>query len=181
MGVPGGSTRLNSVAEAEAYIKRIRGFGQIYAQTTANARRGLDTGLVQARSVTESALTLAKWLETRDEVARVLHPALPSFPGHELWKRDFTGASGIFSFVLKAESPDRFKAKAHAFLDALRLFGLGYSWGGFESLATFESPQLAFRRHPPELPGALIRLHVGLEDPADLIADLDQAFARAAG
>ena len=72
-------------------------------------------------------------------------------------------------------------AFAERLLDALTLFGLGYSWGGFESLATFESPQLAFRRHSPELPGALIRLHVGLEDPADLIADLDQAFARAAG
>ena len=94
----------------------------------------------------ESTLNIARWLEERDDVARVLHPALPSFPGHELWKRDFTGSSGIFSFVLNAESPEQFKPKAHAFLDALSIFGLGWSWGGFESLA----------------------VHVGLFRPQDL-------------
>ncbi|OWZ92065.1 cystathionine beta-lyase [Sinorhizobium sp. LM21] len=140
--------------------------------------RGLRTMGIRLERHQESALTLAKWLETREEVARVLHPALPSFPGHELWKRDFTGASGIFSFVLKAESPDRFKAKAHAFLDALRLFGLGYSWGGFESLALHVG--LGDRKvalAPTE--GPVLRLQIGLEDVPDIRRDIEAGLAAA--
>ncbi len=126
----------------------------------------------------ESALAIARWLETRDEVARVLHPALESFPGHDLWKRDFKGASGIFSFVLKAPAADRFKPRAHAFLDALRLFGLGYSWGGYESLAL--QVNLSDRKVttvPEE--GPVIRLQIGLEDVADIKRDIEAGLAAA--
>ena len=105
-------------------------------------------------------------------VARVLHPALESHPGHAIWKRDFSGSSGIFSIVLAGGG----QTQAHAFLDALRIFGLGYSWGGFESLITHETPQLAHRLYKPDLPGQLLRLHIGLEDPADLIADLENGL-----
>lgn len=141
--------------------------------------RGLRTMGVRLDRHQESTLTIARWLEQREDVARVLHPALPSFPGHALWKRDFTGSSGIFSIVLKAESPDRFKPKAHAFLDALSLFGLGYSWGGYESLAVHVG--LSDRRictAPAE--GPVIRLQIGLEDVADIRRDIEAGLAAAA-
>jgi cystathionine beta-lyase len=140
--------------------------------------RGLRTMGVRLDRHQESTLNIALWLEEREDVARVLHPALPSFPGHELWKRDFTGSSGIFSFVLKTESPDRFKAKAHAFLDALSLFGLGYSWGGFESLALHVG--LSDRKvckAPSE--GPVLRLQIGLEDVADIRKDIEAGLAAA--
>ena len=120
-----------------------------------------------------SGLEVAAWLAGQPQVRRVLHPALPGAPGHDLWKRDFTGACGLFSFVLRPGSP---KA-VDAFLDAVTLFGLGYSWGGFESLAIPGDPQLTSRANPPTFGGPLIRLHIGLESPADLIADLAQALA----
>lgn len=141
--------------------------------------RGLRTMGVRLERHQESALAIAEWLEGRDDVARVLHPALPSFPGHDIWKRDFKGASGIFSFVLAVDSPEKFKAKAHAFLDALSIFGLGYSWGGFESLALHVN--LNDRRickAPKE--GPVIRLQIGLEDVADIKADIERGFAAAA-
>lgn len=141
--------------------------------------RGLRTMGVRLERHQESALAIAQWLEGRDDVARVLHPALPSFPGHDIWKRDFKGASGIFSFVLAVDSPEKFKAKAHAFLDALSIFGLGYSWGGFESLALHVN--LNDRRickAPRE--GPVIRLQIGLEDVADIKADIERGFAAAA-
>ena len=126
----------------------------------------------------QSALAIAQWLDGREEVARVLHPALPSFPGHASWKRDFKGSSGIFSFVLAVDSPQKFKAKAHAFLDALRIFGLGYSWGGFESLdlhVNLNDRRLA--KAPTE--GPVLRLQIGLEDVADIKADIEKGFAAA--
>lgn len=133
--------------------------------------RGLKTMGVRLKAHESAALELARWLESRPEVARVLHPALPSFPGHELWKRQFTGSSGLFSFVLK----DADKAGAARFLDTLRLFGLGFSWGGFESLAL--DADLSDRLHakPPE-DGRVIRLQIGLEDPVDLRRDLERGF-----
>lgn len=141
--------------------------------------RGLRSMGVRLAHHQESALTVAKWLENRDDVSSVLHPALPSFPGHELFKRDFKGASGVFSFVLKGGSPDRHVAKVQAFLDALKYFGLGYSWGGYESLAVHV--WLGDRRickGPTD--GPVIRLQIGLEDVADLKADLERGFAAAA-
>jgi len=122
-----------------------------------------------------AALEVARWLDGHPAIARVLHPALEHDPGHALWKRDFTGASGLFSIVLKPMPT----AKVHAFLDALELFGLGFSYGGFESLAIHCDPQLKRTATTPRLGGPLIRLSVGLEDPADLIADLEQALSQA--
>jgi cystathionine beta-lyase len=126
----------------------------------------------------ESALAIAKWLEGRQDVATVLHPALPSFPSHDLWKRDFKGATGIFSFVLAVDASEKFKSKAHAFLDVLQIFGLGWSWGGFESLAVHVN--LNDRRickAPKE--GPVIRLQIGLEDVADIKADIERGLAAA--
>ncbi len=141
--------------------------------------RGLRTMGIRLERHQQSAVALAEWLESRDDVARVLHPALPSFPGHDLWKRDFTGSSGIFSIVLAVDTPDRFRTKAHAFLDALSIFGLGYSWGGFESLALHVN--LSDRRickAPKE--GPVLRLQIGLEDVADIKADIERGLAAAA-
>ncbi|BBE70999.1 cystathionine beta-lyase [Oharaeibacter diazotrophicus] len=138
------------------------------------ALRGLRTMAVRLARHQESALAVAGWLETRPEVAKVLHPALPSHPGHALWRRDFSGASGLFSFVTR-EMP--LKAVA-AMLDGLAYFGLGYSWGGFESLAIVADPRKIRTATTWNEPGHLVRLHVGLEDPDDLIADLASGFDR---
>jgi cysteine-S-conjugate beta-lyase len=141
--------------------------------------RGLRTMGIRLERHQESALSVARWLENRDDVAQVLHPALPSFPGHDLWKRDFKGASGIFSFVLRVPQKVDQKRKAQAFLNALTLFGLGYSWGGFPSLALHVN---LFDRKVTPLPagGPVLRLQIGLEDIHDLIADLQRGFAAAA-
>lgn len=137
------------------------------------ALRGLRTMSVRLERHMKSALEIARWLEGRPEVSRVLHPALPSFPGHELWKRDFTGASGLFSFEL-APAPD---AAVHAFLDVLSLFGLGYSWGGYESLALWAKPASMRSATEWKSDGPLVRLHIGLEDTGDLKADLETGFS----
>jgi cystathionine beta-lyase len=138
------------------------------------ALRGLRTLGVRLERHQASALRVARWLQTRPEVARVLYPALESDPGHGLWKRDFKGASGLFGVVFRA-CPDR---AVEAFLDSLTLFGLGYSWGGFESLA-IPCDVAAYRTATCwTAEGPLIRLHIGLEDPDDLIADLNQALER---
>lgn len=140
--------------------------------------RGLRTMGIRLEHHQKSALEIARWLESRDDVAKVLHPALPSFPGHEIWKRDFKGASGVFSFVLKVDEPAAFKKRSHAFLDTLKLFGLGYSWGGFESLAVpVNLSDRTIRKAPTE--GPLIRLQIGLEDVADIKRDLEAGFAAA--
>jgi cystathionine beta-lyase len=129
--------------------------------------RGLRTMGVRLERHQRSALELARWLEEQPGIARVLHPALESFPGHALWKRDFSGASGIFSIVLSGGG----WREAHAFLDSLELFGLGYSWGGFESLAVHvHLGDRTVASGPYE--GPVIRLQIGLEDVADLKADL---------
>ena len=136
------------------------------------ALRGLRTMPLRLAEHAKSALKVAQWLQGRPEVARVLYPPLPGSVGHEIWSRDYAGAAGLMGVILNVAS----EANAEAILDALTLFGLGYSWGGFESLATHETHQLAIRRHAAPLPGPLIRLHIGLEDPDDLIEDLDQAL-----
>lgn len=139
------------------------------------AARGLRTLGARLTQHDRSARQIAEWLETRDEVARVIHPALPSHPQHDLWARDFTGASGLFAFELK-QAP---KKAIDAMLDGLALFGLGYSWGGFESLLIPTTPQSA-RTVVPYDGGPLMRIHVGLEAVDDLIADLDAGFGRLA-
>ncbi|MCR9225219.1 MAG: cystathionine beta-lyase [Hyphomonas sp.] len=134
--------------------------------------RSLNTRLKQHET---AGYIVAKWLENRPEVHAVLHPGLPSHPEHDLWKRDFTGANGLFGFVLKETT----EANLDKFLEQMKLFGMGFSWGGFESLLIPCDDQLdridGDRIH--DRPGPLIRVHVGLEDPDDLLEDLDQAFA----
>jgi cystathionine beta-lyase len=134
--------------------------------------RGLRTLEVRLKRHGENALKIAAWLQQQPEVRQVLCPALPGAPGHDLWKRDFKGLNGLFSAVL-VPAPE---SKVEAFIDALTLFGLGFSWGGFESLAIHCDPQLKFRPDKPQFEGPLVRLHIGLEDPEDLIADLRQAL-----
>lgn len=138
------------------------------------AMRGLRTLGMRLRQHQESALRVAKWLAKRPEVQRVLHPALESDPGHAIWKRDFKGSSGLFSIVLQ---PAPIEAVA-AFLDDLKFFGLGYSWGGYESLAIpFDCK--TYRTATSWDPGGpCVRIHIGLEDVADLIGDLDAGLAR---
>jgi len=138
------------------------------------ALRGLRTMAVRLAHHQKSALALAEWFAARPEVSRVLYPALPSDPGHALWKRDFAGASGLFGVVMKGGSD----AAVAAFLDGLELFGLGYSWGGFESLAIPAMPEAVRSAVPWRAEGALLRFQIGLEDVADLIADLDAGLAR---
>lgn len=141
------------------------------------AMRGLRTMAVRLARHQASGLEIAHWLAARPEVARVRHPALPSDPGHALWKRDYTGACGLFAIELNPVPRDAVKA----FLSALRLFGMGYSWGGFESLVTWPDPSHARSATQWTAPGPLLRFHVGLEAPADLIADLERGFAAMAG
>jgi cystathionine beta-lyase len=138
------------------------------------ASRGLRTLAVRLKRHQETALDLATWLASRPEVARVLYPALSVDPGHAIWKRDFTGASGLFGVVLKPASD----AAVAAMLDGLKLFSLGYSWGGFESLVV---PSRFRRAQKPFFEGPVIRIHAGLEDAADLKADLAAGLERLAG
>lgn len=132
--------------------------------------RGLRTMGVRLERHERSALEIANWLKRRDEVVRILHPALPDDPGHAIWKRDFGRSTGLFAFELRGE-----ERHAKAFLNALKLFGLGFSWGGFESLAVLSELKLS-RTARPWTAGPVIRLHVGLEDVADLIEDLERGF-----
>src|SRR5436189_2785731 len=136
------------------------------------ALRGLRTLSVRLERHERNALAVARWLQTRPEVSRVLYPALPEDPGHTLWKRDFLGASGLFGVVLKPAS----KSAVYAMIDALDLFGIGSSWGGYESLILPTNPTRGrtATRWAPE--GPTLRLHIGLEDPQDLIEDLERGF-----
>jgi len=127
--------------------------------------RGLRTMAVRLKQHEESALRVARWLKEQPRVGRVLHPALPDCPGHEFWKRDFKGSSGLFSFELDGDRD--------TFVDALELFGIGYSWGGYESLVLPVDPYRTVTEPPAR---NLVRLHIGLEDADDLIADLAAAF-----
>lgn len=140
-----------------------------------SALRGLRSLHTRLKQHEASGLTIAKWLQTRPEVDCVLHPALESHPDHALWKRDFNGANGLFSLILKATPLEQLDQ----FLEAMKLFGMGFSWGGYESLLISCDDQLdrieGDRIH--DRAGPLLRIHIGLEDPDDLIADLDQAFA----
>jgi len=137
------------------------------------ALRGLRTLPLRYGEQARSALQVAQWLADRPEVSRVLYPARPGDPAHTLWRRDYIGCASLFGVVMNGGDT----GSAHALLNGLSRFGLGYSWGGFESLITFETPQMAWREKPPALEGPLLRLHVGLEDPADLIADLEAGLA----
>jgi cystathionine beta-lyase len=138
------------------------------------ALRGLRTAAVRLRHHQAQGLALARWLKERPEVERVLHPALPDCPGHAIWQRDFSGASGLFSIVLR---PGIAKAAVDAMLDGMELFGIGASWGGYESLVLPAHPE-RLRTATRWDAGPVIRLHAGLEDLDDLIADLKRGFER---
>ncbi len=167
---------LGSVTAAPERWERLAATYSLYGQAVSPddaylASRGLRTMGVRLRQHEAGALKVAGWLREQPQVARLLHPAFEGCAGHELWKRDFLGSSGLFSIVL-ADGLD-----GGAIVDALTLFGIGFSWGGFESLALPARPQRTAGAPPAR---EIVRLHIGLEDPDDLIADLAQAF-RSAG
>ena len=138
------------------------------------AQRGIRTIGVRLRRHQETGLHLARWLQTRPEVKRVLHPGLESDPGHKLWKRDFSGASGLFGVILQPTG----ETALAAMVDGLTLFGMGWSWGGYESLLVPVDPSSSRSAVSWAEKGQLLRLHVGLEDAGDLIGDLEAAFER---
>ncbi|MBX7532324.1 cystathionine beta-lyase [Qipengyuania sp. 1XM1-15A] len=175
---------MGAATAGERWYRRLRQTSQqlghvVSPDDAALALRGLRTMGVRLERETATALEIAKWLEQRPEVAHVLCPMLPGSIGHDLWLRDFTGGCGLFSFVLR----DRDDAARCRLIDALDLFGIGYSWGGFESLALpFDVAPVRSRMAWPKQGWGVedscgIRLSIGLEDPADLIADLEQAMA----
>ena len=175
---------MGAASAGERWYRRLRLGAQqlghvVSPDDAALALRGLRTMGVRLERQSKTALALAQWLDDRDEVAQVLSPMLPGGPGHDLWQRDFTGGCGLFSFVLKG----RDDAARCRLIDALHLFGIGYSWGGFESLALpFDvDPIRSTMAWPKEGWGLedrfAIRLSIGLEDKDDLIADLTNGFA----
>jgi cystathionine beta-lyase len=169
---------LGSVTAAKGKYQALRAATYQLGQTASPddawlGARGLRTMAIRLDQHGRAALKIAQWLQTRPEVARVLHPALPDCPGHEIFHRDFKGPAGLFSFVLNGGDE---KARA-ALIDALEHFGIGYSWGGFESLAIPVDPERYRTATKWEAEGPAIRLQIGLEDAGDLIADLEQGLA----
>jgi cystathionine beta-lyase len=167
---------IGTIGSTEEHWRAIRNTASEYGYTASPddcylTLRGLRTLAPRLRHQMAAALEVAGWLQQRPEVSRVLYPALPSDPGHALWKRDMTGAASLFGVELKP-APE---TAVRAMLNALTYFGHGSSWGGFESLVTFPKPA-QLRSVNDWRSGPLLRLHVGLEDPADLIADLDACF-----
>lgn len=166
---------LGSITANSEWYERVQratwDFGHAAAADDAwLSARGLRTLAVRLKRHEESTLKVASWLAEQQKVARLLHPAFESCPGHEFWKRDFKGSAGLFSFALDGGDP----AARDRFIDKLELFGIGYSWGGFESLATPAEPTRTASN--PDWGGPLVRLQIGLEDPDDLIADLSTAL-----
>jgi cystathionine beta-lyase len=152
-----------------------RAFGQCVSPDDAYlAARGLRTLAVRLKAHEENGLKVARWLADQPQVARVLHPAMPNCPGHEHWTRDFMGASGLFSFVLR-QADDAARTR---FIESLRHFGIGYSWGGYESLVLPVDVSRIRTATQPVPDGSIVRLHIGLEDSGDLIADLAEALER---
>jgi cystathionine beta-lyase len=170
---------LGSVTAAPGHFAKLRDtsfqLGQIASPDDCwLGSRGLRTLAIRLAQHQSSALKIAHWLKEQPEVAAVFHPALPDCPGHELFLRDFKGSTGLFSFTLK----DATEEARSALIDGLEHFGIGYSWGGFESLALPVDParyRTATKRRDP---GLLVRLQIGIEDPDDLIADLDAGLER---
>ncbi|MFL6730006.1 MAG: cystathionine beta-lyase [Sphingomicrobium sp.] len=165
---------LGSVTATDRHFGRIQALAwdlghAVSADDAWLGSRGLRTMAVRLKQHEESGLQVARWLKERPEVGRVLHPALPDCPGHEYWARDFKGSSGLFSFELKDRD------RRTQFIESLELFGIGYSWGGYESLVLPVDPVRTVSTPPAP---NLVRLHIGLEDPQDLIDDLEQALLR---
>jgi cystathionine beta-lyase len=140
------------------------------------ALRGMRTMAVRLKHIEASALQIARWLAARPEIERVLHPVLEGSPGHEFWKRDFTGSAGVFSIVFK---PDATKAEVLQFVDGLELFEIGYSWGGVTSLAVAYDFQRSKGR--PDYGHRIVRLNIGLEDTEDLLEDLGSSLGKVWG
>ncbi|MEO1120893.1 MAG: PLP-dependent transferase, partial [Pseudomonadota bacterium] len=176
---------LGTVTTTEAAYPELRdGWLQLGLSAGADdvylAMRGLRTIEVRLERHWKNGLKVADWLKTRPEVLEVLHPALPEDPGHAIWKRDFLGASSLFGFML--DPAYRSETAMSALLDDSKFFGMGASWGGFESLLVPRNPKpirtaSAWPR-PGRPDGQLMRIHIGLEDPDDLIADLEAGFDR---
>lgn len=173
-----GSVSVSDKALGKKIYEAIKAWGFFTsADESYLAIRGLRTLHLRLRQSGDSGLKVARWLESRPEVLRVVHPGLESHPGHQQFAKDFTGSNGLFLVVLRGAG----EKTSQAFLEQLKLFGLGFSWGGFESLAINCEPQFLSRNkitpedHAP-LEGAYVRLYIGLEDPEDLIADLTQAL-----
>ncbi|PVX33009.1 cystathionine beta-lyase [Pasteurella langaaensis DSM 22999] len=148
------------------------------ADTAYTTARGIRSLAVRFKQHTESSIKVAKWLAERPEVKAVYHPALSSCPGHEFFKRDFTGSAGLFSFELHEKLSHE---KLAAFMDHFKLFSMAYSWGGFESLILYNQPEEIKKIRPNidrTLTGTLIRVHIGFEDADELIADLEAGFER---
>ncbi|HZU50323.1 MAG TPA: PLP-dependent transferase, partial [Sphingomicrobium sp.] len=167
---------LGSVTTTSRYFEQIQTFTWDlgYAVSPDDAwlgSRGLRTMSLRLRQHEEGAIMIAQWLRTRPEIGLILHPALPECPGHYHWTRDFKGSSGLFAFELKGGKDHRTR-----FINALKLFGIGYSWGGYESLVLPVDPYRTVSQPPA---ANLVRLHIGLEDAEDLIADLAQALDQA--
>lgn len=172
------------VARDEEHWRRVKQCAEAHGHYAhpddcSTCLRGMRSLEVRLARHEQSALTVARFLESRVEVARVLHPALASHPDHALWRRDFTGASGLFGCVLRPHP--RGRAHLKAFLESLRYFGMGFSWGGFESLVVASDVRSSRQSPPWNEEGPLLRFQIGLEDPRDLIEDLAGAFAAAEG
>jgi cysteine-S-conjugate beta-lyase len=172
-------TMMGLILCPQAHYKRIRrvvhGLGYCAAPDDCYlALRGLRTLAVRLARHQATALALARWLHAQPEVDRIMHPAMPDHPSHALWRRDFTGSTGLFGFVLKSTPAPALAAM----LDGMKLFGMGFSWGGYESLLVRVRPEAvrSATRWPADRP--TLRLHAGLEDPGDLIEDLDQGLRR---
>jgi cystathionine beta-lyase len=169
---------MGSVTAAPSHRQRLertaRSFGQYVSPDDAYlVARGLRTLGVRLTQHQEGALKVAQWLQGQPQVGQILHPAFEGCAGHEYWTRDFAGSSGLFTFALKGGE----KADRDRLVDALQLFGIGYSWGGFESLAIPAEVDKLRTAAKRDYGGPLVRLHIGLEDPDDLIADLERALA----
>lgn len=168
---------MGTIGATERYWRAVRDAASDYGYTASPddcylALRGLRTLAPRLRQQMKNGIAIARWLQTRPEVRRVLQPAIESDPGHALWARDMTGAASLFGVELNAYPESAVKGM----LNALRYFGHGASWGGFESLVTFPKPE-KIRTATRWSSGPLLRLHIGLEDPADLMADLDEALS----
>ena len=167
---------LGSATARDGFFQRIRRTGQALGQYVSPddawlGARGLRTMAVRLRQHGAAGLEIARWLRDQPQVAAVIHPALEGCPGHALWRRDFRGTAGLFAFAVHGGDEARCQV-----VDRLRRFGIGFSWGGYESLALPIDPERCRSAVPWASPGAMIRLQIGLEEPADLIADLAQAL-----
>jgi len=170
---------LGAIVGNKAGIEQVRRFATLNGNSVGPddvylALRGLRTLGVRLQRHQDSALKIARWLQTRPEVQRVIYPAIEDDPGHQLWRRDFTGAAGLFAFVLNS----RDRQALAAMLEGMRYFGMGYSWGGFESLLIPTYPERSRTVTPWRSDGQILRIHVGLEAPDDLLADLSDGFNR---